>query len=67
MDIAVTSDGGIVVTGQSMNPDSTWSYVTVNYVMQEFLMPGALVVHELSSIHLEFSFFLFNLATDKLK
>ncbi|MBK9449905.1 MAG: SBBP repeat-containing protein [Bacteroidetes bacterium] len=39
MDIALTSDNGVVVTGQSLNPDSTWSYVTVKYLAHEFILP----------------------------
>ncbi len=38
-DIALTSDNGVVVTGQSLNPDSTWSYVTVKYLAHEFILP----------------------------
>ena len=39
MDMATTPDGGIVVTGQSLNPDSTMSYITVKYVELDFVMP----------------------------
>lgn len=39
MDIAHTADGGVAVVGQRMNPDTTWSYVTVKYKVHEFVMP----------------------------
>lgn len=39
-DIAVCTDGGIVVAGQAARADDSWSYATVKYRYREFVIPA---------------------------
>lgn len=39
-DIAVCTDGGIVVAGQAARADESWSYATMKYRYRDFVIPA---------------------------